>query len=155
MNALAMLLAGLALAAAEPDPHPGVADPLAFLAGRYALYPRGEGAIPALDPIASGRLRGHLDAHDRAAGGEELIDHDWWVGGRPGEEPRIGRVAFAEEPARDRNGRTIAARFRNHGRPALLRFRFLRERGAWRLDEVAGESGARRWTLTGLLASRP
>jgi hypothetical protein len=143
------LLAGLALA------DPGIADPRAFIAGRYVLYARGEGAIPALDPIASSRLRVHLNAHDQAAGGEELIDRDWWVNGRAGEAPRLGRVAIVEERGGEPARRTIAARFRNHGRPALIRFHFRHEQAAWRLDEVVGEAAGRRWTLTGLLATRP
>jgi hypothetical protein len=146
----AWLLAGLALAA-----HPGVADPRAFIAERYALYAHGEGAIPALDPIVSSRLRVHLNAHDQAEGGEELIDRDWWVNGRAGEEPLLGRVDVTEEPGRDPDRRVIATRFRNHGRAALLRFHFRHEQAAWRLDEVVGEAGGRRWTLTGLLAARP
>ena len=145
----AWLLAGLALAQS------GVADPRAFVAERYVLYALGDGAIPALDAIASSRLRAHLEAHDQAAGGEELIDRDWWVNGRAGEAPRLGRVALAEEPGGDPARRVIAVRFRNHGRPALLRFHFRHEQAAWRLDEVVGEAGGRRWSLTGLLAARP
>ena len=152
MGRFMLALAGLAVAAAEPDQHPGVADPYAFIAGRYALDARGEGAIPALDPIASHRLRAQLYAHDEAAGGEELINRDWWVEGREGEESRISGLSLAEEPARGPGRRTIAARFRNHGRPARLRFAFVREDGAWRLDEVISDDG---WTLTGLLAERP
>lgn len=155
MKGLAFALAALLLSGAEPEPHPGVADPLAFLASRYALYARGQGEIPALDPIASARLRVHLDAHDQAAGGQELIARDWWVDGRAGEAPRLGPLALTEERTRSPDKRAIAARFRNHRRLALLRFHFLREQGAWRLDEVVGEAGGRRWTLTGLLAVRP
>ena len=146
------LILGLAMATTEPNPHPGVADPAAFLRARYALYARGEGVIPELAPIVSDRLRAQLDAHDQAAGGRQLINHDWWVEGREGEESRIGGLALAEEAPRDPGRRTIEARFRNHERRARLRFGFVREDGAWRLDEVISDGG---WTLTGLLAERP
>lgn len=148
------LILGAALAAAQaaPPAYPGVADPIAFLRGRYAEYERGGPLTSlALDTYASDRLRARLHAFDEAAGGQEVDSLDWWVDGM---DWALGRVALAREAAPDASRQTLVARFRNHGRPVRLRFAFVRERGAWYLDEVV-RPGRGGWTLTGRLAMRP
>jgi hypothetical protein len=147
------LNAALAGAArAERPAYPGVADPIAFMRDRYAQYERG-GAVPALalDGYASTNLRLRLYAFDAAAGGEELDSLDPWV---DGVDWRIGPVALARLPGHRPGRQIIAARFRNHGWPVLLRFFWVRERGAWYLDEIV-RPGRGAWTLTGRLAARP
>lgn len=149
--ALALAAAGTA---AEPPVHPGVADPIAFMRDRYAEYLSGNVRVLALDSYASERLRAHLYAYDEAAGGQEVDELDFWVG-EPGQWSLRG-LGLTLEPARRPDRQTVTARFRNRGRPVVLHFRFVRERGAWYLDEVVrpGRRG-RGWTLSGRLALRP
>lgn len=141
-------------AAAEPPAHPGVADPIAFMRARYAEYLSGSVRGLALDSYASERLRAHLHAYDEAAGGQEVDELDFWVG-ELGSWSLSG-LGLTLEPARRADRQTVTARFRNRGRPVVLHFRFVRERGAWYLDEVVrpGARG-RGWTLTQRLAMRP
>lgn len=147
----AMLL-GLALAAAEPAPYPGVADPMAFMRARYAEYETGhEVSTLATDSYASERLRRHLYAYDEAAGGQELDSLDVWTGSV---DWRIGRVTLTALRSRSAARQTIVASFRNRGRPVRLIFRWVREQGAWRLDEIV-RPGRRGWTFTQRLAMRP
>jgi hypothetical protein len=146
------LLLGFALAAVEPAAHPGVADPIAFMRARYAEYRSGNVRVLALDTYASARLRGRLYAFDQAAGGQEVDSLDFWVG-EEGEWSLTG-LGLTLEPTLHSGRRTVTARFRNRGRPVVLHFRFVRERGAWYLDEVV-RPGRRGWTLSGRLAMRP
>jgi hypothetical protein len=154
------LLLGFALALApagtraEPAGHPGVADPVAFMRARYREYLSGDVRVLALDTYASARLRERLYAFDEAAGGQEVDSLDFWVG-EEGEWALAG-LGLTLAPARRPDRRTVTARFRNNGRPVVLHFQFVRERGAWYLDEVVrpGRRG-RGWTLTGRLAMRP
>ena len=145
------LALALAAAAAEPPAHPGVPDPAAFLRNRYAEYRSGETSALALDTYASERLRAHLHAHDAAAGGEEMDSLDWWVDGI---DRLIAEVRLTRRPDAGPGRQAITARFRNAGRPVGLIFHFVREHGAWYLDEVV-KPGPRGWTLTGRLAMRP
>lgn len=149
--ALALVPAG---AAAEPAGHPGVADPVAFIRARYAEYLSGNVRVLALDTYASERLRALLYAFDEAAGGQEVDGMDFWVG-ELGEWSLAG-LGLTLEPARRRDRQIVTARFRNRGRPIVLHFQFVRERGTWYLDEVVrpGARG-RGWTLSGRLAMRP
>ncbi|HKR23725.1 MAG TPA: hypothetical protein VJS15_00565 [Allosphingosinicella sp.] len=144
---LGLLLAGAAVQE-EPEPYPGVADPLAFVRGGYDS-PR---ALSGLDTYASTRLRAELHAHDEAAGGEDLGILNWWVDG--GEE-RVTGLDVRRLPGTGPDRQTLLARFRNHGRPVALRFSFVREGAAWYLDEVVNLAGRRSWTLTSLLRLRP
>ena len=146
--ALALVAAG---AAAEPSPHPGVADPIAFMAARYADYRGGNPRVLAIDDYASARLRGHLYAFDQAAGGQEVDSLDFWIDGTDGVLTGLGLTL---EPQRRADRQTIIARFRNRDRPVTLRFHFIREGGSWYLDEAV-KPGRRGWTLTGRLAMRP
>jgi hypothetical protein len=144
----------LALAPAEPAAHPGVADPIAFMRARYAEYLSGNVRVLALDTYASERLRARLYAFDEAAGGQEVDSLDFWVG-EPGDWSLTGLgLTLAPRPRPDRQ--IVTARFRNRGRPIVLHFHFVRDRGAWYLDEVVrpGARG-RGWTLSGRLAMRP
>lgn len=148
---LFLIVAALLGAAAGPQAS-GIADPLAFVRARYAEYESGAIASVPLDTVASDRLRGLLHAHDEAAGGEEVGRIDFWVDGA---DWRITEVALTQSSARLPGRRSVTARFRNHGRPVTLHFHFVRERGAWRLDEVANHARRGGWTLTGLLRERP
>jgi hypothetical protein len=143
-----------AAAAAEPAGHAGVADPVAFIRARYAEYLSGDVRGVALDTYASKRLRALLYAFDEAAGGQEVDSLDFWVG-EPGNWSLAG-LGLTLEPARRPDRRIVTARFRNRARPVVLHFQFVRERGAWYLDEVVrpGMRG-RGWTLSGRLAMRP
>lgn len=146
------LLMGLALAAAEPEPYPGVADPMAFMRARYAEYETGrEVRTLATDSYASERLRGHLYAYDEAAGGQELDSLDVWT---DSVDWRIGRVTLTPFRSRHPAWRTILASFDNRGRPVRLLFRWVHEGGAWRLDEIV-RLGRPGWTFTQRLAIRP
>ncbi|HEV7661552.1 MAG TPA: hypothetical protein VGO55_17065 [Allosphingosinicella sp.] len=146
------LILGAALALAEPATHPGVADPVAFMRARYSEYLSGNVRVLALDTYASERLRARLYAFDEAAGGQEVDSLDFWVG-EPGDWSLAG-LSLTLEPPRHPGRQTVTARFRNAGRPMVLHFRFVRERGAWYLDEVV-RPGRRGWTLSGRLAMRP
>ena len=143
-----LLLAGAAVQEEEPEPYPGVADPIAFVRGGYDI-PR---VMPGLDTYASTRLRAELYAHDEAAGGEDLSILNWWVDG--GEE-RVTGLDVRRVAGTGPNRQTLLARFRNYGRPVALRFSFVREGAAWYLDEVVNLAGRRSWTLTSLLRLRP
>lgn len=149
--ALALAPAG---AAGEPAGHPGVADPIAFMRARYAEYLSGNVRVLALDTYASDRLRTRLYAFDEAAGGQEVDSLDFWVG-EPGDWSLAG-LGLTLEPARHPDRRIVTARFRNRARLVVLHFHFVRERGAWYLDDVVrpGARG-RGWTLSGRLAMRP
>ena len=70
------------LGAGEPEPYPGLADPIAFMAARYGEYRRGHRPALATDGYASERLRRHLYAFDEAAGGQELDSLDFWIDDR-------------------------------------------------------------------------
>lgn len=146
------LILGAALALAEPAGHAGVADPIAFMRARYAEYRSGNVRVLALDTYASARLRERLYAFDQAAGGQEVDSLDFWVG-ELGEWSLSG-LGLALEPPRHSGRQTVTARFRNSGRPVVLHFRFVREGGAWYLDDVV-RPGRRGWTLSGRLAMRP
>ena len=148
------LLLGFALALAPPESagQAGVADPVAFMRARYAEYLSGDVRALALDTYASARLRALLYAFDEAAGGEEVDSLDFWVG-EPGDWSLTG-LGLTLAPARRPDRRIVTARFSNRGRPVILHFRFVRERGAWYLDEVV-RPGRRGWTLSGRLAMRP
>jgi uncharacterized protein DUF3828 len=143
-----LLLAGAAVQAEEPEPYPGVADPLAFVRGGYAV-PR---VMEGLDTYASTRLRAELHAHDEAAGGEEIGILNWWV---DGSEERVTGLDVRRASGSGPDRQAIVARFRNYGRPVALRFSFVREGAAWYLDEVVNLAGRRSWTLTSLLRLRP
>ena len=148
-----ILAAALALApAGAAAESAGVADPVAFMRARYGEYLSGNVRVLALDTYASARLRARLYAFDEAAGGQEVDSLDFWVG-EEGEWSLAG-LGLTLEPARRPDRRTVTARFRNEGRPIVLHFRFVREGGAWYLDEVV-RPGARGWTLSGRLAMRP
>jgi len=77
---------------------------------------------------------------------------DFWVGEQGAWS--LAGLGLTLEPARRPDRQTVTARFRNNGRPVVLHFRFVRERGAWYLDEVV-RPGRRGWTLSGRLAMRP
>lgn len=143
-----LLLAGASVQEEEPEPYPGVADPLAFVRGGYAI-PR---VMEGLDTYASARLRAELHAQDEAAGGEDLSILNWWV---DGSEERVTGLDVRRLPGTPPDRQTIEARFRNFGRPVALRFSFVREGAAWYLDEVVNLAGRRSWTLTSLLRLRP
>ncbi len=145
---LGLLLAGAAVQEEEPEPYPGVADPIAFVRRAYAI-PR---VMPDLDTYASTRLRAELHAHDEAAGGEDLSILNWWV---DGSEERVTGLDVRRATGSGADRQTILARFRNFGRPVALRFSFVREGASWYLDEVVNLAGARSWTLTSLLRLRP
>lgn len=146
------LLLGFALAAIEPAGQPGVADPVAFMRARYGEYLSGNVRALALDTYASARLRARLYAFDEAAGGQEVDSLDFWVG-ELGQWSLTG-LGLTLEPPRRPGRQTVTARFRNGGRSVVLHFRFVRERGAWYLDEVV-RPGRCGWTLSGRLAMRP
>jgi hypothetical protein len=148
------LILGAALALAEPAGHAGVADPIAFMRARYAEYLSGNVRVLALDTYASARLRALLYAFDEAAGGQEVDGMDFWVG-ETGDWSLAG-LGLTLEPDRRPDRRIVTARFRNRGRRVVLHFQFVREGGAWYLDEVVrpGARG-RGWTLSGRLAMRP
>lgn len=144
---VALMLAALAVPAAAQ----GVADPLAFVQGRYAQYQSGDPPVLALDTYASARLRAKLYAHDEAAGGEEVGDLDFWVDGRAWP---VADLSVTREPGGRAGQRTILARFTLASRRASVRFFFVREGEAWALDEAA-DAARGRWTLSCLLAQRP
>lgn len=148
MKAPIPVLAAFALAAFAQDSR-GVEDPRAFVQQRYSEYLRGSPRSLHLDDYASARLTALAYAADEAEGGEERLNFDWWVDGN---DWRITGLSLRLERSRDPARRTIVARFRNFARPVRLRFRFVRERGGWYLDEVASASG---WTLSALLSQRP
>ena len=118
-------------------------------AALFGISARGARARSSLDDYASARLTALAYAADEAEGGEERLNFDWWV---DGSDWRITGLSLRLERSRDPARRTIIARFRNFARPVRLRFRFVRERGGWYLDEVASASG---WTLSALLSERP
>jgi len=147
-TALAMLLQ----APAAPNPFPGVGDPVSFMTARYGEYRRGiRPALPA-DTYASARLRRHFYAADEAAGGEEVDSLDVWIDDR--DDWSLSGLGLTLEPARSPDRLIVTARFRNHGRPVLLRFHFVREDGRWYMDEVV-KPGRGGWMLTQRLSIRP
>jgi hypothetical protein len=143
----------LAFAAAAAEAHPGTPDPLAFMRARYAEYGSGgQVSTLATDTYASARLLPHLYAFDEAAGGQELDELEPWtdsIGWRID-----GRVRLIPLRTRHAGRRTILASFVNRGRLVRLTFRWVRENGAWYLDEIV-RPGRRGWTLTQRLARRP
>jgi hypothetical protein len=146
-----ILALAAALGWAEPSPSPGVGDPIAFVGAGYAAYERGERFLLP-DGMASRRLVAEQDAHGEAEGGQEVGSLDAWIDGT---EWQLSGLEIRRRPGRDPARQAIAASFRNYGRPVSLRFLFVRENGAWYLDEILNEVGGRSWTLTSLLRLRP
>ena len=149
---LPILALAASLGAGEPEPGRGVADPIAFVAERYRLYQSGERGHGALADHASARLLRQLDGFEAAMGGQELDSLDVWIDDRDGWA--LSGLGLTLEPGGAAGRQTITARFRNEGRPVLLRFHFVRERGRWYLDEVV-KPGRGGWALTRRLATRP
>ncbi len=150
MSRFILALAALALAAFTQVPR-GVDDPRAFVQGVYTQYRRGDAPRVDLDIYGSERLVALVHAFDEAAGGEQLIDFDWWVNGQ---DWRLSDIRITQiEGGSGR--RIVTVRFANMGRVSVNRFDFVRAHGRWFLDEVVNESGGGGWTLSALLGRRP
>jgi hypothetical protein len=135
---------------ADAEAGRGINDPRAFLVHTYSGYLHGDAGPDVTDRVASARLRALLAAARTSRRG---LDIDFWVNAS---DWSVADFALAEEQG-GRGRRTIAARFRNHGRREVIRFHFLQTDGRWFLDEVVAGSGSGDggWTLSALLAERP
>lgn len=138
------LVAAAALVA-SPAAAQGVEDPAAFVRERFAHYARGQVPQSWPDRSYSSRLDRLFERLDRAEGGEQRIDFDWWLNAQ---DFSIDSVEVVIE--RDRGDRrTVLARWRNFGRADSSRFLFVRRRGRWFLDDVINATSG--WRLSALL----
>jgi hypothetical protein len=147
----ALLLAGLVPAAAQ------AAEPDVLVRGFYRAYEKA-GAEPSatrlVRPHASGRLGGLLARDEQCAKKSRepcSLDFDFIVNGQDFE---IANVRIAP-PAIVGEGASVTARFSNFGTPNEIVYSFVREGGAWRLDDVEARAPREsRWRLSRLLAPR-
>ncbi len=128
-----LILAGLAAA----QPHERPATPHAIVAALYAPY-RGTGdtgsAIDAIRAYATKGLKRLIDADDACQKREQgicNIDADVLIAGQDGAPSHL---AIHDDPA-TRDGQVVRATFRNGG-PVRVTFVFVREDGAWKIDDV-------------------
>lgn len=152
MNRRALLLAAASIMAAAP----ALADELSErVRGLYRLYAQDSGTPPdvvaVLRRMASRRLAGLLDREIACTRKGEIcrLGFDPVVNGQ---DYRIRHVRTS--PAPMRGGRaTVVARYTNFGARHEVRYEFVREDGAWKLDDMEARApAATRWRLTRLLS---
>jgi hypothetical protein len=104
---------------------------------------------PELRPYFVDELTGLLEADDELAGREGL--------GRLGFDPFVDAQDFAIEDL-DISGSgatgdraTVEARFTNFGQPTRIVYSFVRDDGAWLIEEIEAPDGPYPWRLSDLL----
>lgn len=114
--------------------------------GQIGLWP----SDPGPRAMFSARLRPLLEKdYERAeTDGIGLLDFDIFVDGQDFDlsDVEIGRAAVSGDRA------TVEARFRNFGEPKRIVYGFVREDGAWKIDEVWSPDGEYPWALSELLS---
>lgn len=146
LSALAALALPTGAAAMEaPARSGGVADPVAFVRERFAVYATGQVPQDRTDGLWSARMRSLLDRLDEAEGGEQRINFDTWVNAQDFAISDV--LVVLERDGRDR--RIVLARWRNFGRADSSRFHFVRRHGRWFLDDIVSRTSG--WTLSALL----
>ena len=152
--ALALLLGAALPAQAQRR---GVADPRAFVAATYARYQAAPNVPPPDQRFAySPRLRALFAAHDAWARRHEdlvsALDFDWWTNAQDYQIRNLSLRVMNE----GRGVRWVFARFDNFDRHDEVRFRFVRLRRRWYLDDAMEGTGrgSDGWTLSDLLRRR-
>ncbi len=107
-------------------------------------------ADPGPREMFSARLKPLLakDYERAESDGIGLLDFDIFVDGQDFDitDVEIGKAAVSGDRA------TVEARFRNFGEPRRVVYGFVREDGAWKIDEVTSPDGEYPWTLSELLS---
>lgn len=115
-------------------------------AGQIGLWP----SDPGPREMFSARLRPLLEKdYERAeSDGIGLLDFDIFVDGQDFDlsDVKIGKATVSGDRA------TVEARFRNFGEPRRVVYSFVREDGAWKIDEVSSPDGEYPWALSELLS---
>ena len=147
----AILAAGSIPAAAQ------AVQPDALVRGFYRAYEKAGGepsATRLVQPHASERLGGLLARDEQCAKKRRepcSLDFDFIVNGQ---DFKIANVSVAP-PAVAGDKASVTARFRNFGTANEIVYSFVREGGAWRLDDVEARAPKdARWTLSKHLASQ-
>jgi hypothetical protein len=123
--------------------------------GWYRPYERDAAtgsALELLRPHASKRLAALIDKEERCTAKTKEIcnlDFDVIINGQDWELKNL-RI----EPAKlERDRASVAVRFTNIEAPQEIVYRFVRQSGRWRIDEVEALAPAvQRWTLSQILA---
>ncbi len=124
---------------------------------RIAAGPKGDYLSPSA--FADKQVRRHftkslLDA-DKAMNlrskklNEPILDFDPVTNSQ---DPSVRGLSIAVESA-DAANTVVAASFNSEGRtgPNIVRYIFVREGGAWKLDDIRGEDGDEKWDLRALM----
>ncbi len=89
------------------------------------------------------------DAAD-AKSGDVTID---WDPITSSNDPDVHGLAIESESA-DAAKTTIVAKFRSHETPTLVRYDFIREGRAWKLDDIRGDADGKPWSIRALLSGK-
>ena len=147
---LAALVGGAAHAATTPAEM--VAEIYTIAAGPAGDYQTPSAiTIPAGRRMLSAALRKAMDAMEERSAklNEPILDFDPVT---CSQDPSVIDLKIAPEAADSRHA-TVAASFAQSDKPArvVVRYIFVREGAEWKLDDIKGVDGARKWDLRAII----
>jgi hypothetical protein len=147
-----VLLAAAAVAAPSAAPAAGESSPADVTTAIYAIYagPKGDYQSGNLDDkrvaaYLSKSLRAALKAMDARSKklNEPILDFDPVT---DSQDPQVEKLAIA--PAGDA---AATATFYSGDAKHVIRYSFVREDGAWKVDDVSGGAGDEKWDLRDII----